>query len=85
MNFSNEGVSKRNGGSLFGALVAMTGVGWGIAGSVRTGAITLSLGAMIFVLYQYFHAKVRRRIELILPVGFCLVLFAVALTLPHAK
>ena len=85
MSSTQNSQRKVSAGSIFGALVAITGVGFGIAGSVRTGAITLSIGAMIFVLFQYYRAEIRRRIELILPVGFCLVLLIVALTLPHAK
>jgi len=85
VNFPKNLQGRGGSGSIFGALVAITGVGFGVSGSVRTGAITLSIGAMIFVIFQYFQAQVRRRIELILPMGFALVLFVVALTLPHAK
>jgi len=52
---------------------------------VRTGAIFLALGTGTYALIKYFRSVPRRRIELFIPMGRCLVLFAVALTLPHAK
>lgn len=63
----------------------VVGVALGILGSVRSGAITLVVGATTFIFLNYFHSRPRRRIELILPIGICFVLFGVALTLPHAK
>lgn len=61
------------------------GAGLGIFGSVRSGALFLALGTSAFVSINYYRAGIKRRIELIIPLGMCLVLVSVALTLPHAK
>jgi len=66
-------------------LLIVVGTILGIFGSVRTGAISLAIGTATYVTLNFIGAKPRRRIELIIPLGMCLVLVAVALTLPHAK
>jgi hypothetical protein len=66
-------------------LMIILGTGLGIFGSVRSGALVLALGTTTFVTINYYRADIRRRIELIIPLGMCLVLITVALTLPHAK
>ena len=63
----------------------LIGTTLGIFGSVRSGSIVLALGTAIYVCIKYFRSSPRRRIELIIPLGMCLVLVSVALTLPHAK
>ena len=66
-------------------ILIVTGGTIGVFGGVRTGAIFLALGTGTYALIKYFRSVPRRRIELFIPMGLCLVLFGVALTLPHAK
>ena len=57
----------------------------GVTGAVRTGSIILSLGASVFVLARYTQQKVKRNIELLLPIMICIMLFVLALSLPNAR
>jgi hypothetical protein len=61
----------------------------GIFGVVRTGSILIAIGtagvATINFLKQDLKAGKRRKIEFVLPLAVALLLFVVALTLPHAK
>ena len=61
----------------------------GIFGVVRTGSILIAIGtagvATINFLKQDLKAGKRRKIEFALPLAVALLLFVVALTLPHAK
>ncbi len=66
-------------------ILIVIGTALGIIGSVRSGAVALSLGTATYVCIKFFQSVPRRRIELIIPLGMCLVLATVALTLPHAK
>jgi hypothetical protein len=57
----------------------------GISGAVRSGSIILALSSGIFVLARYSQLKVKRGIELVLPITICALLFILALSLPHAR
>ncbi len=65
--------------------VVVIGLIIGISGAVRTGSIILSLGASAFSLARYSQQKVKRNIELILPIMICIMLFGLALSLPNAR
>ena len=66
-------------------VVVVIGLIIGISGAVRTGSIILSLGASAFSLARYSQQKVKRNIELILPIMICIMLFGLALSLPNAR
>ncbi len=66
-------------------VVVVIGLIIGISGAVRTGSIILSLGASAFSLARYSQQKVKRNIELILPILICIMLFGLALSLPNAR
>ena len=66
-------------------LVVIVGLIIGMTGAVRTGSIILSLGASAFVLARYTQQKVKRNIELLLPILICILLFVLALSLPNAR
>ena len=66
-------------------LVVVVGLIIGISGAVRTGSIILSLGASAFSLARYSQQKVKRNIELILPIMICIMLLGIALSLPNAR
>ena len=66
-------------------LLVFLGVIFGIFDAVRTGALLLSIGTIVIATTKYLRSNRHRKIELILPVGMALLLFVVALTLPHAK
>jgi len=66
-------------------VVVVIGLIIGISGAVRTGSIILSLGASAFSLARYSQQKVKRNIELILPIMICIILFGLALSLPNAR
>jgi len=57
----------------------------GILGVVRTGAVLVAVATAVIAITKYLRSNRHRKIELILPVGMALLLFVVALTLPHAK
>ena len=63
---------------VFGALL-------GIFGAVRTGAVLVAVATGVIAITKYLRSIRHRKIELILPVGMAVLLFVVALTLPHAK
>jgi len=65
-------------------LVAI-GVVVGILGAVRTGSVLIAVGGAVYTAVQYSRSESKRKIELILPLLISLLLFVVALTLPHAK
>ena len=69
----------------FSMVVVVVGIVIAISGAVRTGSIILSLGASAFTLARYSQLKVKRSIELILPIAICLLLFILALSLPNAR
>jgi len=66
-------------------IVAVLGLVIGMTGAVRTGSIILSLGASIIVIARYSQLKIKRNIELFLPLMICIMLFVLALTLPNAR
>ena len=66
-------------------VVVVIGLIIGISGAVRTGSIILSLGASAFVLARHSQVKVKRNIELVLPIIICIMLFILALSLPNAR
>ena len=66
-------------------VVIILGLIIGMTGAVRTGSIILSLGASIFVIARYSQLKVKRNIELFLPIMICIMLFLLALSLPNAR
>jgi hypothetical protein len=69
----------------FSLIVVGIGIIIGISGAVRTGSIILSLSASIFVVARYSQLQVKRGIELVLPITICVLLFVLALSLPHAR
>jgi len=66
-------------------IVVVLGLVIGMTGAVRTGSIILSLGASIIVIARYSQLKIKRNIELFLPLMICIMLFVLALTLPNAR
>ena len=66
-------------------IVVVLGLINGMTGAVRTGSIILSLGASIIVIARYSQLKIKRNIELFLPLMICIMLFVLALTLPNAR
>jgi hypothetical protein len=66
-------------------IVVGLGLVIGMTGAVRTGSIILSLGASIIVIARYSQLKIKRNIELFLPLIICIMLFVLALTLPNAR
>jgi hypothetical protein len=70
---------------LLSAGLVIAGVVAGIGGAVRSGSILIAVGAGMYTAVQYSRSESKRRIELILPLLIALLLFVVALTLPHAK
>ena len=69
----------------FSLAVVIIGLIISISGAVRTGSIILSLGASAFVLARHSQVKVKRNIELVLPIMICIMLFVLALSLPNAR
>jgi hypothetical protein len=65
--------------------LVLIGLALGIAGAVRSAAILVAIGAATFTSNQFVFSNKRRKIEFILPMALALLLFVVALTLPHAK
>jgi hypothetical protein len=63
----------------------IVGIFLGIFDVVRTGALLVAVGTVVIATTKYLRSNHHRKIELILPVGMALLLFVVALTLPHAK
>jgi hypothetical protein len=63
----------------------VVGIFLGIFDVVRTGALLVAVGTAVIATTKYLRSNRHRKIELILPVGMALLLFVVALTLPHAK
>lgn len=69
----------------FSLVVVLIGLVIGMTGAVRSGSIVLSLGASAFVLARYTQQKVKRNIELLLPIMICVMLFILAISLPNAR
>ncbi len=69
----------------FSLVVVLVGLIIGMTGAVRSGSIVLSLGASAFVLARYTQQKVKRNIELLLPIMICVMLFILAISLPNAR
>lgn len=69
----------------FSLIFVVIGVIIGITGAVRTGSVVLSLSASAFIITRYSQQKVKRNIELILPLLICISLFGLALSLPNAR
>ncbi|ASY12931.1 hypothetical protein B1s21160_00910 [Candidatus Nanopelagicus hibericus] len=69
----------------FSLIFVVIGVIIGITGAVRTGSVLLSLSASAFIITRYSQQKVKRNIELILPLLICISLFGLALSLPNAR
>jgi hypothetical protein len=63
----------------------VVGIFLGIFDVVRTGALLVATGTAVIATTKYLRSNRHRKIDLILPVGMALLLFVVALTLPHAK
>ena len=66
-------------------VIVATGLVIGISGAVRSGSIILSIGAAAFTLARYSQLKIKRNIELILPIMICILLFGLAISLPNAR
>ena len=69
----------------FSLAVVVIGLIISISGAVRTGSIILSLGSSAFILARYSQVKVKRNIELVLPIIICIMLLILALSLPNAR
>ena len=69
----------------FSLAVVVIGLIISISGAVRTGSMILSLGASAFVIARHSQVKVKRNIELVLPIIICVMLFILALSLPNAR
>ena len=69
----------------FSLVVVLIGLVIGMTGAVRSGSIVLSLGASAFVLARYTQQKVKRNIELLLPIMICVMLFILAFSFPNAR
>lgn len=69
----------------FSLVVVLIGLIIGMTGAVRSGSIVISLGASAFVLARYTQQKVKRNIELLLPIMICVMLFILAFSLPNAR
>ena len=80
-----ELIKQLGGQKLLSAGLVVAGVIAGIGGAVRSGSILIAVGAGIYTAVQYSRSESKRKIELILPLLIALLLFVVALTLPHAK
>jgi len=65
--------------------IVVLGLVVGISGAVRSGSILLSIGAAAFTLARYAQFKIKRNIELILPLMICIMLFGLAISLPNAR
>ena len=66
-------------------IIVAIGLVIGISGAVRSGSIILSIGAATFTLARYHQLKIKRNIELILPIMICIMLFGLAISLPNAR
>ena len=66
-------------------IIVVIGLVIGISGAVRSGSIILSIGAAAFTFARYYQLKVKRNIELILPIMICIMLFGLAISLPNAR
>jgi hypothetical protein len=66
-------------------IIVAIGLVIGISGAVRSGSIILSIGAATFTLVRYSQLKIKRNIELILPIMICIMLFGLAISLPNAR
>jgi len=66
-------------------IIVAIGLVIGISGAVRSGSIILSIGAAAFTLARYSQLKIKRNIELILPIMICILLFGLAISLPNAR
>jgi len=69
----------------FSYALVVIGFVLGIVGAVRSAAILVAIGAATFTANQFARSNKRRKIDFILPIAVALLLFVVALTLPHAK
>ena len=56
-----------------------------VLGFVRSGAIAISIGGFAVTYLRFKNSKMKRKIELIIPIALAVTLFVVALTLPHGK
>jgi hypothetical protein len=66
-------------------IIVAIGLVIGISGAVRSGSIILSIGAAAFTLARYSQLKIKRNIELILPIMICILLLGLAISLPNAR
>ena len=66
-------------------IIVAIGLVIGISGAVRSGSMILSIGAATFTLARYSQLKIKRNIELILPIMICILLFGLAISHPNAR
>ena len=66
-------------------IIVAIGLVIGISGAVRSGSMILSIGAATFTLARYSQLKIKRNIELILPIMICILLFGLAISLTNAR
>jgi hypothetical protein len=65
--------------------VIVIGVILGVLGFVRSGAVTVAFGTAAIAYFRFNLSDKKRKIELTIPIALALILFVVALTLPHGK
>ena len=65
--------------------LVVIGVTLGIFDHVRWSAILVAIGTAIYAYVQFTGTEKKRKMELVIPVLISLVLFVVALVLPHAR
>lgn len=69
--------------------IALIGIIFSILDYVRTGSIILAIATAIFSVLRYQAKKAAhfpsRKIELVVPLTLSLLLFILALSLPHAR
>jgi hypothetical protein len=78
-SFSEDQIKK------LALVVIILGLVVGMTGAVRTGSIILSLGASVLVISRYSQLRVKRNIELFIPIMICIMLLLLALSLPNAR
>ena len=71
---------------LYGSIgLVVIGVTLGIFDHVRWSASLVAIGTAIYAYVQFTGAQKKRKMELVIPILVSMVLFVVALALPHAR
>jgi hypothetical protein len=66
-----------------GLALIISGGALALFGKVRSGSLLLAVGMGAYAYSRYFILKMKRRIELFLPLLIAGTLFIVSITLPH--